>query len=190
VPDLAAADPLDGLDLPRTAGGSTLAALPSVARWAVAPFAGREAAVAAALGAALPPCAATPCPAGRVLWAGDRLWLVEGEAPALDPADAAVVEASDAFAGLVLTGPAARDVLARLVPLDLDPAAFPPGAVARTLLRHLPLVLVAASDGFELLVPRSSAGTAVRDLARAMTAVAGRAAMAPARTGPASARND
>ena len=66
-------------------------------------------------------------------------------------------------------------MLARLVPLDLAPDAFPAGSAARSLLRHLPLLLVRAGDGFELLVPRSYAATAVRELAEAMRGVAARA---------------
>ena len=167
-----------GLALPHAAGAARLAALPEVPRTALAPFAGQEAAVAAALGATLPAAGASGRWAGgRILWAGAGLWLVEGGAPAL-AACALAADASDAWAGLRLDGRAAREVLARLVPLDLAAAAFPPGAVARSLLRHVPLLIVAADDGFELLIPRSYAGTAVEELAVAMDAVAARAALA------------
>ena len=52
-------------------------------------------------------------------------WLVEGRG-AGEVADwlgglAAVTDQSDAWAGLRLAGDAAREVLARLVPLDLGP---------------------------------------------------------------------
>jgi hypothetical protein len=92
-------------------------------------------------------------------------WLVEGEGE---------VDVSDAFAGLALEGRDAAAVLARLVPVDLDPAAFPSGAAARTLLRHVPLVLVASERGFGLLVPRSCAASAVAEIVVAMRAVAAR----------------
>jgi heterotetrameric sarcosine oxidase gamma subunit len=177
VAELAAQDPLDGLGLPLAAGGSRLAALPAVRRVAVAPFAGRHAEVAAALGTALPAVGATAALAGgHLLWAGDDVWLVEGVAAPDLAGLAAVVEQSDAWAGLVLEGAAARDVLARLVPLDLDPSACPAGSAARTLLRQVPLLIVVTADGFRLLVPRSFAASAVEDLARAMRGVAARPA--------------
>ncbi len=141
--ELVARDAFEGLGLPLAVGAARLAALPAVPRTAVAPFSGQAAAVAAALGAALPPAGASGAwSGGRILWAGDRLWLVEGAAPDLGGC-AAASDASDAWAGLRLDGPAAREVLARLVPLDLDAAGFPPGSVARSLLRHVPLLVVA-----------------------------------------------
>jgi sarcosine oxidase subunit gamma len=114
---------------------------------------------------------------GRLIWAGFGLWLLQ----AADPGErlaglAAVTDQSDAWCGLALSGPAAPEVLARLVPLDLDPAAFTPGAAARSLLRHVPLLIV-AGDGFELFVPRSYGRTAVGDLVAAMRGVAARAAL-------------
>ncbi len=90
-----------------------------------------------------------------------------------------LTDQSDAWAGLTLTGPGARDVLARLVPLDLDRAVFPPGTAARSLLRHVALLLVATEEGFELLIPRSLTRTAVEELAAAMRGVAARAALTP-----------
>jgi sarcosine oxidase subunit gamma len=116
----------------------------------------------------------------RVSWAGSGQWLVEGLGPG-EVADwltglAAVSDQTDAWAGTRLSGAAAREMLARLVPIDLIPEAFPPGTAARTLLRHVPLLLIAREEGaFELLVPRSYARTAVSDLVRAMRLVAGRA---------------
>jgi heterotetrameric sarcosine oxidase gamma subunit len=178
VADLAAAGPFEGLDLPVAAGRCRLAALPEVLRTAVAPFAGQEAAVAARLGVALPPPGrAQALPHGRVVWAAIGLWLVEGpEVAGLDGV-AALTDQTDAWAGLALTGPDADAVLARLVPLDLAPEAFPEGAAARSLLRHLPLLIVRRPEGFALLVPRSYAATAVREIGEAMRGVAARAAL-------------
>jgi sarcosine oxidase subunit gamma len=177
VADLAPRGAFAGLALPHAAGDARLAALPETPRTAVAPFAGQEGAVAATLAAALPPPGASGgWPGGRILWAGAGLWLVEGDAPDL-AALALATDASDAWAGLLLEGRDAREVLARLVPLDLDPAAFPAGSVARSLLRQVPLLLVARGEGFELLVPRSFAGTATGELVAAMDAVAARAAL-------------
>ena len=178
--ELAAAGAFDGLGLPVEAGGCRLAALPETRRASVAPFAGRKAEVAAALGAMLPLGRVAPLPAGRVLPFALGQWLVEGAAVAGLDGLAAVTDQSDGWAGLGLTGAAAGDVLARLVPLDLDPSTFPPGAVARSRLQHVPLLLVAVAGGFELMVPRSYAASAVEDLTRAMRAVAARAYLADA----------
>lgn len=181
MPELSPRPAFDGLGLPLAIGGATLAAAPE------APLC-----EALALGAPLPgappgldlpePGRAVAWPDGAVaIWAGLGRWLVRGApAEALARrlgAAAAVVDQSDGWAGLVLNGPAARDVLARLLPLDLDPAAFPPGSAARSALRQTPCLVLAAPDGFGLLVPRSYAGSAVADLAAAMRALAARAAI-------------
>lgn len=176
--ELAATAATDGLDLPRTVGAATLAALPETSRHSLAPFRGREAEVAAALGARPVPGAATALAGGRVVFAGLGVWIVEGVEP--DPVlarSAAVTDQSDAWCGLALAGAGAVAVLARLVPLDLEPVAFAEGAAARTLLRHVPLLLVRTTDGFDLLVPRSCAATAVAEIVEAMARVAARAAL-------------
>ena len=161
----------------RAAAGSS--ALPPVLRTSVAPFAGQEAAVAARLGVALPPPGrAQALPAGARRLGGDRALARRGprQVAGLDGL-AALTDQTDAWAGLALAGPDAEAVLARLVPLDLAPQAFPAGAAARSLLRHLPLLIVRQPEGFELLVPRSYAATAVRELGEAMRGVAARAAL-------------
>lgn len=99
-------------------------------------------------------------PPAAVARLGVAQWLVEGSG---------VVDVSDAYAGLVLEGQDAAEVLARLVPVD--PAA---GLPARTLLRHVPVVILPRPDGFGLLVSRSYAASAVADLVEAMRAVAAR----------------
>ncbi len=176
--DLAAAGPFEGLGLPVAASRGRLSPLPPVLRTSVAPFAGQEAAVAARLGMALPPPGrAQALPQGRVVWAAIGLWLVEGPAVAGLDGLAALADQTDAWAGLALAGPNAEAVLARLVPLDLAPQAFPEGTAARSQLRHLPLLIVREADGFELLVPRSTAATAVREIAEAMRGVAARASL-------------
>ena len=180
--ELAPEGPFEGCGLPLLAGDATLVASPEVARVSVAPFSGQLEAASATLrertGTGLPA-------AGRaedaVVWAGAGLWLVEGYAPA-DVAGwlagrAAVADQSDGWAGMRLTGPAAADVLARLVPLDVDPGSFPPGAAARSLLRHVPLLLVSREAGFDLLVPRSFAATVVDEIGTAMRRLAARGSL-------------
>lgn len=168
----------EDLGLPLETGAARLATLPETPMISVAPFRGQEAAVAALLQAELPVGRAVPTALGRLIWAGLGTWLLRGPVRG-DRLDrlAAVTEQSDAWCGLALTGPAATDVLARLVPLDLDPSRFPIGTAARSMLHHVPLLLVAVAGGFEIFVPRSYARTAVHDLATAMAAVAGRAAL-------------
>lgn len=180
---LAVANPAAGLDLPLEHGAARCAARPLGQLVSVAPFRGRGGAVAAALADRLGTGLSDPghwAAAGsvRVLWFGFGLWLVEGGpedlAAAISDA-AAVTDQSDGWAGLRLEGAATIDVLARLVPLDLDAGAFPHGRIARTLLRHVPCALLRDGEAFEILVPRSFVATAYHDLAGAMAAVAARA---------------
>lgn len=167
----------DGLGLPLTIGAATLAALDPGPVTSVAPFAGRAAEVEAILGTALPPPGqAVALGAGRMLWTGPgRALLVGIRPPAGLEALAAVVPQGDGIAAAVLEGVSARDVLARLVPLDLRDRAFPVGATARTLLGHMTVTLTRlAPDAWEVLAMRSMAVTVARELAEAMHAVAAR----------------
>jgi sarcosine oxidase subunit gamma len=188
-PVLTPRDPLAGLHLPLTHGGAMLGAGAEGALVSVAPFRGQEAEVSAILqrqiGAGFPePGHVALGNSGHVIWMG--LGLAFAELPEPDAPDlmaalaphAAVTDQTDAWAALTLTGPHARAVLARLIPLDLDPAAFPPGRVARTQLRHMMCALLATEGGFRLLVMRSFARTAVHDFETAMAAVAARAELA------------
>nr|WP_239025447.1 sarcosine oxidase subunit gamma family protein [Roseibacterium persicicum] len=152
--------------------------------WAVAPYAGKAAALSAALEKAhgLPfpePGALLSKGSTRLAWAGMEMAFLMGTAPDEKLADhAALTEQSDGWTHLVLEGPAARDVLARWVPVDLSPSACPPGAARRTLVGHMgALILHPGGDRFEILVFRSMAGTAVHEMTRAMRAVAARAAL-------------
>jgi len=86
----------------------------------------------------------------------------------------AVTDQSDGWVWLRLVGPKATDVLARLVPLDLRPAAFPDDACAKTLLGHMPVLITRSAAGFDLLTFRSMAQTAIHELECAMKAVVAR----------------
>lgn len=71
-----------------------------------------------------------------------------------------LTDQSDAWVMLRLAGSASRAALARLCPLDLDPAAFPEGAAARTVMEHLGAFIIRESaDSYLLLSARSSAGS-------------------------------
>ena len=197
MPDLIAKTPCAGLHLPVTHAGVTLEEWLPGPLTSVAPFAGQEKAVTKALktlGLAFPaPNTMAQSGPARSVWTGRGQAFVIG-APVPATAGAALTDQSDGWAGLRLTGAAAADVLARLVPLDLR--AMAAGTAARSLLGHMPLVLMRPdTDSFEMLVFRSMARTAVHELDTAMTQLAGRAALRPnapsawpARSAPGSTR--
>lgn len=175
--ELIATTPCAGLGLPLAAGGAALDEWLPGGIWSIAPY-GEGPQVAQALvplGLAWPePGRMTQAGGARLAFAGrGTAFLIGAAAPDFDGA-AAVTDQSDGWAGLRLTGPAAAEVLARLVPLDLRPAAFPEGSAVRTVLNHMPLCLMRAAEGFELLVFRSMARTAVHEVAAAMARVAAR----------------
>lgn len=176
---LTAKTPLEGR-LPLTVGTVAAEEVVPLAIHAVTPFRGQEGAVSEALEAA----AGVPLPApgrmavaaggARALSIGPGQALVLGMA-GLDLPGAAVVDQSDAWAIARVSGAGVEAVLARLVPLDLSPAAFAEGATARTLIGHMTgSVSRVGAEAFELMVFRSMAGTLVHDLSRAMTGVAAR----------------
>ncbi len=169
--DLTATPATAGRDLPIRTGETVLSALPPGPRWSLAPFRGRTATVAEALGGLPAPGAVRHLPeGGRVIWAGLDLWLVEGPRPTT--ADAAVTDQTDAWAGLRLEGAGARATLARLLPIDLDPKVLPDDRALRSVLHHTPCLLVTAAGGFDLMVPRSYTRTTVHHLTTAMSSVA------------------
>lgn len=171
--DLIARPATEGLGLPLTLGTCTLIAAPETPRTSVAPFAGQAAAVAALLNAPLSVGNATALGPGRLIWTGLGQWLLEGiDPPAGLGAHAALTDQSDGWTALRLTGPDAGRVLARLTPLDLARAVFPPGSAARSLLGHVPVILIAVPEGVDLLVMRSFTATAAHEIAIAMRAVA------------------
>ena len=118
---------------------------------------------------------ATGKASARCIWYGAHYLLI-GPAPHSDLATyAAVVDQSDGFAVITIDGTQSRDVLARLVPIDLAPDAFKRGQSARSLLHHIHISITRISaDGFLILAARSMAGTLVKDLKTAMENVAAR----------------
>ena len=141
--------------------GVTLTEAPMGTIWAVMPHRGETEALSKALDRAhrLP----FPAPGRlhgakgvRIAWSGLDQAFLFGAVPAKGLGlHAALVDQSDAWAQLVLDGPAARDVLARWVPLDLSPRACPPGSSRRSLLGHMSaLILHEGGNRFETLVFR------------------------------------
>lgn len=110
------------------------------------------------------------------------VWFARNEALLMGPAPdksltkhGAVVDVSDGWASVVLSGPTAVDVLARLVPVDLRDGAFKRGHTVRTQVQHMSASITRlGSDRFQILVFRSMAVTLVHDLKQAMAAVAAR----------------
>jgi heterotetrameric sarcosine oxidase gamma subunit len=158
VADLAHRQALDGVAQPGRSGrpdgeaGVRLATLDGEGLVALAPRRGRREELAArlrtALGVGLPqPGRATVGADGvAVLWGGIGQYL------ALLPADglraaarleaaigdtAAVTALPGARTLLAVGGPDATEALSRLLPIDLDAQAFPPGSVAHTLAGHV-----------------------------------------------------
>ena len=167
--------PCAGL-LPRTIGALTVSELDVGPITSVTPFEGASrAALDRALGLPFPAPGQTSGNA-RLIWTGQGAAFLLGQAP--DPdlgAYAAVVDQSDAWAFVTLTGGGGADVLARLVPMDMRLHAFPVGATARTQLGHMNASITRTSeDIFMIAVFRSMAVTLVNDLTTALEAVAAR----------------
>ncbi|MGB3554238.1 MAG: sarcosine oxidase subunit gamma [Jannaschia sp.] len=112
---------------------------------------------------------------GTLLWSGLGQAMLLGPVP--EPVtDVATTDQTGAWAVLLLEGADVRDALARLTPLDLDPAIFAEGYTARSLLGHMnALFHRAGPDAFLILVFRSMAGSAVHEIEVAMRGVAARA---------------
>jgi heterotetrameric sarcosine oxidase gamma subunit len=168
---------------PVSHGAAHLAEAPMTAIWSIAPYRGQKAALSAALqsahGLGFPEPGMAPAQGAVTLaWSGHEQAMLIGAVP--DPAlaaFAAITDQSDAWAHLLLSGPAARDVLARLVPIDLSPAAFAVGHAARSQLGHMNLLLIQPQDGvFALMVYRSMAATALHEVTQVMRMVAARGA--------------
>jgi sarcosine oxidase, subunit gamma len=126
-------------------------------------------AVTAPLGFALPvePCRAVTVGDRSALWLGPDEWLILA-APAdsiaaalaqvLQPHAHSLVEVSQRQCAIEISGTAAADVLNAGCPLDLDPAAFPPGMCTRTVLAKSETILWrVAAEKFRLEVTRSFA---------------------------------
>nr|WP_283054687.1 sarcosine oxidase subunit gamma [Thetidibacter halocola] len=175
-----ASDPWAGL-LPVQAGAARLEAVDPGPLALLAPWPRAEEAMNAALRAAHGP--GFPAPgrietsgAARAIWFGRGQALLAGVVP--DPslrAHGLVEDQSDGWVVARLTGDGALDVLARLVPVDLR--RLGPKGVVRTMLGHMNVAILGTSGGVEILAFRSMAGTLAHEIADAMRAVAGRAAL-------------
>ena len=177
--ELIAKSPLSDL-LPLKIGANEIAELSLDAITSIAPFKGQDAAVSDALktqiGAALPkPNRTTGKANARVVWSGRGQAFVLG--PKLDPLPgAATSDQTDGWVSISLKGPGARDVLARITPLDLRETVFKTGHAARSLIGHMHgVILRTGADRYDVMVFRSMADTLVHEMTEAMETVAARA---------------
>ncbi|MEM1385050.1 MAG: sarcosine oxidase subunit gamma [Pseudomonadota bacterium] len=76
-------------------------------------------------------------------------------APTLDPSLGTVLDLSHARTCIRIAGDARADLMARLVPLDLRPEAFPKGSVASSGVEGVGVTLLSHDAYFDMLVPRS-----------------------------------
>ncbi len=178
--ELIAKTPCEGL-LPLSIGPTTLSEEAPVVLTSIAAFRGQEKALSAALkeahGMALPSPNRTTGKAGaRMIWFGHGVTLLQG--PKADKSlskHAALTDQSDGWAVVRLTGTGARDVLARLMPVDLRDTVFKPGHTARTELAHMMASITrTGARSWQIMVFRGFAETLVQDLSRAMGSVAAR----------------
>jgi len=179
VPELIAKSALEGRSL--TQGTVTLAEVEVGPITSLAVFPGGAKAVAKGLktlGLAMPePNTFAEKKGVRIVWSGrDQAFLIGAEPPVLE--GAALTDQSDGWAVLSVSGAAAVEVLARLVPVDLRLVAFPVGRAIRTQLNHMNVVILRVGDhAFEILVFRSMARTAWHELETTTHMVAARAGM-------------
>ena len=174
---LEAVSPCAGL-LPLTIGALSVAELDVGPITSVTPLAGAsKAKLTRALGVPFP----APLQSGaqgdlRCVWVGQGEALLMGASPdASLGAFAAVVDQSDAWAVVKLTGEGGADALARLVPVDMRISAFGVGATVRTQVGHMNASITRlGNETFMIMVFRSMAGTLVHDLRSALEAVAAR----------------
>jgi sarcosine oxidase subunit gamma len=129
-------------------------------------------AVKAATGADLPFAANTVSAADdvRILWLGPDEWwvvapdpkrteLIERLRQSFTGQHAAVTDVSESRTVITMTGPAARDLLARGISLDLHPRAFGPGQCAQTGMSKANILLHQIDDtpSYEIYILKSFA---------------------------------
>ncbi len=116
--------------------------------------------------------------AARLIWTGrEQAFLQGAPVPEGLAGHAAVTDQSDGWAGVLLAGEAGRvaQALARLVPVDLRPAAFPAGRVLRAPVNHMSAIVLRRTEGVELWVFRSMARTLWHELTEVLDRLEARA---------------
>jgi sarcosine oxidase subunit gamma len=146
---------LAGLAAPRMEGligeagpGVTLSTRTDLSLWQVAAWPDSAASVAARL-------KEEP---GAVRLNPLKWWIIDGDRPAFDPAEAVTLDLSHEQTPIRVAGRDAEALLARIVALDLRESAFPTGHFAATGGHHMMLKLRRPEpNAFELFVMRSFA---------------------------------
>lgn len=108
-------------------------------------------------------------PVVSFLWAGHEQWVALAEETAFPNLPramkaeigtfAAVIDQTDARAWVRISGPVARDTLAKLAPIDFHPRVFKPHDTALTTMEHITAQVTQLDDvpTYEISVPRSFA---------------------------------
>ncbi len=181
--DLGAQSPLDEL-LPVHAGEIALSDATPAFVTSLMPHNGADKTLSAALkdvhGLALPAVGRVSGKVAlRCLWVGRGQYFLVGDKAASSKLSklASLTDQSDGWAVMRLEGAGAADVLARVCPLDLRSTQFKRGQTARTELAHMMSVVTKTGAGFEVLVMRSFAHTAVHSLKQAMDSVTAQVAL-------------
>ena len=144
---------------------------------AFAPFAERVAAISGAQPSPESGCVLAP----ETTWVavGPGAWLAIGSPglPTLLQTQlvniASVADQSSGYVILRLTGSRVRETLAKLIPIDLHPRAFPVGAAASSVAAHIAVTVWRCHDGhdgsalFELTCLRSFSANLVHSLRQA-----------------------
>lgn len=111
---------------------------------------------------------------GNIIWNGPNSWLVldEDAAALAARSGGAVTDQSDGLFLFAISGGQAREILKRLVPIDLRTDYFAPDAAAITHAAHIGVRIWREGDGFILACFRSFAPALHHALAEAEASVA------------------
>lgn len=106
---------------------------------------------------------------GNIIWNGPNSWLVldEDAAALAVRTGGTITDQSDGLYLFAISGPHAREILKRLVPIDLRETAFAPDAAAITHAAHIGIRIWREDDAFILACFRSFAGSLYHALAEA-----------------------
>lgn len=120
------------------------------------------------------PGTSTPHDGGLLAWTGHREWMLF-DAPAPDLSGAALVDLTDGWVWLDLTGPGWAEALMRICPVDPD--LLGNGATARSDVGHMAALLIGLPNGVRVGSLRSFAGSLADTVEEAMASIAAQATL-------------
>ena len=120
------------------------------------------------------PGLSTPHEGGLLTWAGHREWMLF-DAPVPTLPDAAIVDLTDGWVWLDLTGVDWAEALMRICPVD--PVLLGNSATARSDVGHMAALLISLPDGIRIGTLRSFAGSLADTVEAAMASIAAQAAL-------------